>query len=279
MSSGLPAPPQLIAHRGGAGLAPENTLAAFLDAVERWQADLIELDVRLTADGRCVVIHDARVDRTTDGTGDVASLPFAAIRELDAGYSFTPDGGATHPFRGRAVRVPAFDEVLDAVPPHTPLIVEIKTVEAQRPTLESIRRCGAEHRVIPASERAACLRLFRDYPGATSAPLEDIRRFYIQHRLHLAHWARPHFRTCQLPERYGTLRLITPRFVHDLHRHGVQLSVWTVNDPSDMDRLLDWGVDGLITDRPDVLAKLLVERSGRPPPPGLDRPVAPSERE
>lgn len=267
MSVALPPAPQLIAHRGGAGLAPENTLSAFLDAVDRWRADLIELDVRATADGRCVVIHDARVDRTTDGTGDVASLSFDALRELDAGHAFTADGGATHPFRGRGIRVPALDEVLEALP-RTPLIVEIKAAAAQRPLLDLIRRFDALDRIIPASEHAACLTLFRDYAGATSAPLEEIRRFYIQHLLWLARWARPRFRTCQLPERYGPLRLVTPRFVRDLHRHGIQLSVWTVNDPDDMRRLLDWGVDGIITDRPDTLSAVLTERTGRPPPPG-----------
>ncbi len=263
----LPPPPQLIAHRGGAGLAPENTLQAFVAAVDRWRADAIELDVRVTADGACVVIHDPSVDRTTDGTGDVASFTLSRLRQLDAGHRFSPEGGDDHPYRGRGVRVPTFDEVLEAVP-DTPLIVELKTAAAQRPLLDVIRRHDAFDRVLPAGEHAAFLSELRDYPGLRSAPTEAVRAFYVVHRLHLARWVRPRFDACQVPERAGALRLVTPRFVRELHRHGAQIAIWTVNDAAAMHRLLDWGVDGIITDRPDRLAAVLHERDGRPLPPG-----------
>lgn len=88
--------PLRIAHRGGAALAPENTLAAFRSAVDRWNVDMIELDVRASADGRCVVIHDPTVDRTTDGVGPVSAMSHAELAELDAGYRFTPEIGRAH---------------------------------------------------------------------------------------------------------------------------------------------------------------------------------------
>lgn len=265
----LPPPPQLIAHRGGAGLAPENTVEAFDRAVKLWRADLIELDVRATADGHCVVIHDPTVDRTTDGAGPVSGHTLASLRDLDAGHRFTPDGGATYPFRGRGVVVPTIDEVLELLPA-TPLIVELKTADAQAPLLDAIRRHDAYGRVIPAGEHAAFLTLFRDYPGPVSAPSESLRRFWIAHRLHLARLRHPGFDTCQVPETVGSLRLVTPRFIRDLHHHRVQVSVWTVDEPADMGRLLDWGVDGIITNRPDRLARLLHTRIDRPLPPGLE---------
>lgn len=263
MSGGpLADPPHLIAHRGGSALAPENTVAAFRQAVERWNVDLIELDVRASADGHCVVIHDATVDRTTNGTGDVAALTLAALRELDAGHTFSADGGASHPFRGQGVRIPTFDEVLEAVP-ETPLIVEVKAADAQRPLLDAIRRYGAEQRVIPSGERAADRTLFHDYPGVSGASSEQMRAYYIKHRLRLGRFFRPGFDTCQVPEVWEGRRVVTPALVRDLHRHGVVIHVWTVDDAADMHRLLDWGVDGLVTDRPDVLERVLVERGQR----------------
>ncbi|MGH7483850.1 MAG: glycerophosphodiester phosphodiesterase [Longimicrobiales bacterium] len=263
----LPAPPHLIAHRGGAALAPENTLHAFRQSVERWRVDAIELDVRATADGACVVIHDAMLDRTTDGTGRVADLPLAAVREFDAGYRFTSDDGLSYPLRGTGIRVPTFDEVLEALPV-TPLIVEVKEEPAQRPLLDAIRRHRAQERVIPAGERAADRTLFVDYPGWTSGSSEQLRRFWLLNRLRLGRFWRPTFETCQVPERHGGMRVVDRRFISGLHRHGVLVHVWTVNDIADMERLLDWGVDGLVTDRPDRLAQMLHRRVDRPLPPG-----------
>src|SRR5262245_46925820 len=108
--------PLLIAHRGGSGLAPENTMAAFTRAVELWQPDMFELDVHASADGACVVIHDPTIDRTTNGAGPVASRSLAELQSYDAGYRFTADGGRTFPFRNQGVRIPTLDEVLSAFP-------------------------------------------------------------------------------------------------------------------------------------------------------------------
>src|SRR5512142_834438 len=111
----LAGPPLLVAHRGGAGLAPENTLPAFLSARDDWGADMIELDIHLTADGQVVVIHDPVVDRTTDGSGPVAAKTLAELRELDAGYRFTTTEHS-YPFRRQGVRIPLLAEVLEALP-------------------------------------------------------------------------------------------------------------------------------------------------------------------
>lgn len=267
--------PLLIGHRGAAGLAPENTLPSFREAVERWAVDMIELDVRATADGACVVIHDATVERTTDGAGAVAGMTLPELRELDAAYRF-PDGSGAHPYRGRGITIPTLDEVLTAFP-EMRFTVEIKVGTAQEPLAAVIRNHDAADRVIVAGMNHRDQARFSDYDGATSAPTRTVRTFVLLHRLRLA-WLWPRTAAVfQVPERHPWdapegegHRIVTPRFVRDAARRGVPVHVWTVNDPAAMRRLLDWGVDGLITDRPDIGARVLAEHVGRPLPPGRD---------
>ena len=148
----------LVAHRGGGQLAPENTIEAFRGAVETWWADMLEMDVRLTKDGEVVVIHDATVDRTTDGTGRVADLSLQEIRSLDAGYRFIDPFGVPS-FRGRGSVIPTLDEVLTAFPGMR-LNIEAKESAVARPLVEVVARHGAEQRVLVEGEGlpAACRR-------------------------------------------------------------------------------------------------------------------------
>lgn len=258
--------PLLVGHRGAAGLAPENTMPSFREAVERWSVDMVELDVRASADGHCVVIHDDTVDRTTDGTGPVAGKTLAELRALDAGYHFT-DGDGGHPFRGQGITIPTLEEVLAAFP-DTRFTIEVKIGTAQPGMLEAIRKLDAAGRVIAAGMDPADRTLFGDFDGPVSGDNRSVRRFYLLHRLHLA-WLWPRSADVfQVPEERGSLRVVTRRFVADARRRGVPVHVWTVNDSDDMARLLHWGVDGLITDRPDRGARVLSDALGRPLPPG-----------
>lgn len=266
-ASYLAGAPLLIAHRGGAALAPENTVTAFRQAIDWWGADVLEIDVRPTADGEVVVLHDARVDRTTDGTGPVAALPLARVRELDAGYRFTLDGGLSYPYRGGDVHIPTFREVLDTFPGHR-INVEIKDARAARRTREIATEAGAEGRVLLAAGRLASRRAAGSWRGASSASGEELRRFYLLHRARLAHLYRPGVDALQLPQRHGGREIPTGSFVRDAHALNLAVHVWTVDLPADMRRLLENGVDGIVTDRPDRLARVLHERVGRPLPPG-----------
>ena len=259
--------PLLIAHRGGALLAPENTLLAFRRALEWWNADILEVDVQPSRDGEAMVIHDATVDRTTDEQGRVDQRTAAEIRALDAGFRFSPDGGRSFPFRGQGVRVPTLAEMLEALPTAR-VNVEIKDVRVQERVWQTVESAHAEHRVLIAADRRANRSRFRAYPGPTSAPLEEVRRFYFLHRLGAAAVCRLSSDAFQIPERFGGRRIVTPRFVADAHARNVPVHVWTVNRPDDMQRLLDWGVDGLVSDRPDLLADLLHREWGRPRCPG-----------
>jgi glycerophosphoryl diester phosphodiesterase len=259
--------PLLIAHRGGAGLAPENTMAAFTRAVQLWAPDMFELDVHASADGACVVIHDPTIDRTTNGAGSVAALTVAELQSYDAGYRFTPDGGKTFPFRGQDVRIPTIDEVLAAFP-RMRITVEIKTAAAQKPLFAALERAQAQDRVIAAGEFRRYRTEFGAWKGCVSASREDAIPFLALHSLKLSRLARMNAHVVQTCERLGKRQILSPSLIRALHARNILVHVWTVNERADMERLLDWGVDGIITDRPDRLSEVLHERVGRPLPPG-----------
>ncbi len=229
---------------------------------------MLEMDVRLTADGEVVVLHDPTVDRTTDGRGAVASMTWHELRELDAGARFTdPQGRAT--FRAGGVRVPRFEEVLEAFP-HTRLNVEVKCPEVARPFVECVRRHGAEHRVLLAAEHERCRRAVRGYPGPWGASRSQLRPFWVLHRTVLGRVYTPRVDALQVPFRYRGREVVSARFLAEAHRRNLPVHVWVVDEPDDMRRLLALGVDGIQTDRPDRLARVLHEVTGRPPPPGLE---------
>jgi glycerophosphoryl diester phosphodiesterase len=262
----LAGPPLLVAHRGGARLAPENTLEAFRRAAEWWRADMLEMDVRATRDGEVVVIHDATVDRTTDGTGPVAAFTYDQLARLDAGYQYRDSAGRPS-FRGTGVRIPRFEDVLEAFP-GARLNVELKEPEAARGLVETVRRHGAEHRVLIAAEFERSRRSVRGYPGPWGASRHHVLGFVVLHRLPQGGPYTPAADVLQVPELWKGVRIVTPRFVEEAHRRNLPVQVWTVDDPDDMRRLLSWGVDGIQTDRPDLLAEVLEHAVGRPRAPG-----------
>jgi len=259
--------PLLIAHRGGARLAPENTLVSFRNAVQVWGADMLEMDVRATRDGEVIVIHDETVDRTTEGTGPVSDLTWARIRELDAGYRFQDLQGA-HSFRGKGVRIPRFEEVLEAFP-QVRLNVEAKDRRSAAGLVEAILRHGAQDRVLVAAEREGNRKGVRGYPGPWGASRRHVTGFVLLVPTPLGRFFTPGCDVLQVPEEHGGIRILTPRFLAEAHKRNIPVHVWTVDEPDRMRRLLALGVDGIQTDRPDLLAQVLMEVVGRPPPPSL----------
>ena len=259
--------PLLMAHRGGSHLAPENTVYAFRRALEWWRADLLEIDVQPTACGDAVVIHDPTVDRTTDGTGPVASFTVAELKRLDAGYRFTPDGGASYPLRGAGVGLSTIREVLEAFP-HARINVEIKDARAQQAVWDAVHGLHAVHRVlIAAGDRNNRLR-FREYAGPVSAGRQDVVALYALHKAHcIALWT-PTVDAFQIPEILDDRRVLDRRMVMELHARNVAVHVWTIDAEADLRRLLEWGVDGIVTDRPDRLGRILHQLGRRPLPPG-----------
>jgi glycerophosphoryl diester phosphodiesterase len=256
--------PLFFAHRGGAALAPENTLAAFEQGVALG-ADALELDIQTTREGEIVVIHDTTVDRTTNGSGPVSAYSLDELRWLDAGYRFTPDGGRTYPYRGQGIAVPRLREVFERF---AGLRVNIDLKESsparERRLWELIQECGAEDRVLVASgDLHEPIVRFRRLEGgrvATSASAREIRAFILAVGAHVSGWLRPAYDALQVPEVYRNIRLVSRRTVAAAHRRGLAVHVWTVDERADMERLLDLGVDGIMTDRPDVLAQVLAGR-------------------
>ena len=241
-------------------------MTAFRQAVDEWDAEMLETDVRLTADGRVVVLHDETVDRTTDGTGPVRNMTWDEVRRLDAGYRFR-DAAGEFPWRGRGVRIPLFDEVLEELP-RMRIMVEPKAAEAAGPLAEVIRAREAEHRVLIGAEFERTRDGARGYGGPWGASRSQVMLFWLLHRVPvIGRWYVPAVDAFQVPETSGRYRVVTPAFVRAAHRANIPVHVWTVDDPDDMRRLLEWGVDGIQTDRPDLLADVLAEVAGRAPAP------------
>lgn len=259
--------PLFVAHRGGAKLAPENTMTAFRAAVERWDVDVLEMDVHATSDGELVVIHDETVDRTTDGDGAVRDLTLRDLQVLDAGYRFV-DLEGVHSFRGRGVAVPRFLDVLEAFP-GVRMNVDAKGEGTTPRLIEAVRAAGAEERVLLASVGEAGRADRHGYLGPTSASRRQIRFFYHLHRLPGGGPYTPRTDALQIPYRWEGRQVATPRLLYEASRRNLPVHVWTVDDPEVMRRLLAWGVDGIQTDRPDLLAEVLSRETGRVPPPGL----------
>ena len=255
--------PAILAHRGASARAPENTLEAFRLAVEEGAGGL-ELDVHATRDGEIVVIHDATVDRTTDGSGAVAGMTLEELRRLDAGYRFSPDGGRTFPYRGRGTRIPTLAEVY-AQFPDVRVNADLKETRAgtEEVVLRVIRRAAAEVRTLVASNDHAVVRRFRRASGGrirTAASRREIAAFYLMSCSRLEALGRPAYDALQVPVEHKGITLVTPRFLGAAHSRDVRVDVWTINDAAEMRRLWDLGVDGVMTDRPGVLASLLEER-------------------
>lgn len=243
-------------------------MPAFQAAVEQWGSDMLELDVRLSRDGVVVIIHDETVDRTSDGTGPVGSFSFRELQELDAGYRFVdPDGAAS--FRGKGVSFPRLDELLETLPGMR-LNIETKEPQVSRPLVELIRRHGAEERVLVAAEFERCRRSARGYPGPWGASRHHVFAFWLMHRLPGGSPYTPAADILQVPEVWKGLQIVSPSFVRAAHARNLPVQVWTVDDPDDMRRLLAMGVDGIQSDRPDLLARVLTEVAGRPPAPAME---------
>lgn len=257
--------PLNVAHQGGEDLWPSNTMLAFGNAAALG-ADMLDTDMHATRDGVLVLSHDATLDRLTDTRGRIADLTFAQVRAADAGYRFTPDGGRTFPFRGRGVRVPTLTELLRAFP-GMPLSIEIKQASPSigAPFCRALRAAGATGRVLVSSFSDAAIHSFRAAcpEVATSLTGRELRPLVLLGKVGLGWLAPLPGRAAQVPVQAGGITVVTRGFVNDMHSRGAAVQVWTVNDPEEMRRLTRMGVDGILTDRPDLLRAVLAQERGR----------------
>ncbi len=243
--------PQVFAHRGGSALGPENTIAAF-DLGVAAGADGLELDVHLSADGVVVIHHDKTLERTTSGAGPLARLTAAELARIDAGCRFCR--GSEFPFRGQGIGVPTLREVLERYR-ELPIVIEMKVDSAEmgEAVAAEVRRADAVDRVCAAGFGCRAVRAARAAipEMASSACALEVRvalyRSWVR-------WPVRHveYGGYQVPETAEGQRIVSPSFVRHAHQADLKVQVWTVDEEPDMRRLLHWGVDALISNRPDL---------------------------
>jgi glycerophosphoryl diester phosphodiesterase len=254
--------PLVIAHQGGDGIWPGDTLYAFEKAVETG-ADILEMDAHITRDDQIVVMHDEKVDRTTEGTGLIEDLTLEELKQLDAAHQWSNDDGKTFPFRGQGIEVPTLDEVFQKFP-QMRYIIEIKLTEnpIDKPLCNLIRKYNMQDKVLIASFHDEAMQKFRQTcpEVATSASRGEVTMFVLLGKVFLSGLIVPQYQSIQPPYNPAesmNIPIMTERFIREAHARNIKVEPWTVNDPELMKQYIEWGVDGIITDRPDLMIELL----------------------
>ena len=266
--------PLVIAHQGGERLFPSNTLYAFEQA-HNMGVDMFELDIHRSKDGHLVVIHDDTVDRTTDGQGKIAEMDLAEIQGLDAGYYWTEDS-TSYPYRAKGIQIPTLAELFEAYPA-MPMVIDIKQKESaiEQALCNLLRQYNKTSDIIIGSFHKSALELFRQLcpEVPTSIHPAEVRNMVLYNYSRLDALFRPKANfafhpkanfafqpkaiAAQVPMRSGRIQIINSRFIKLARQRNVAVHVWTINDPEEMQQLIDLGVDGIMTDRPDILLELL----------------------
>ena len=248
---------EVIAHRGGAGEWPPETLFAFTEAV-KIGVDVLEMDVYLTKDQHLVLMHDETVDGTTNGHGQIRKLTLAQLKKLDAGYRWTNDGGKTFPHRSKGITVPTLKEIFEAFPTMR-MNIEMKSSSVS--PVKALSRLIDEHKmtnnVLVASFSDQFLEDFRKLSPdvATSMSTPELLHFVLKKTLPQTHTRQPD--AVQLRDRITVVNLVSKTLVNKAHTLNLPVHAWTVNNVSDMKRVIALGVDGIITDYPTRLVKLV----------------------
>jgi len=252
--------PLHISHRGGARIGPENTLPTFQRAVEVSRTDMLEFDVRRTSDGVIVVHHDPDVDRTTNGNGPIQALSFKELQELDAGFSFSPDGGNSYPHRGEGYKVPELAEVLHSFP-DVLFHIDVKQNEPaiEEEVFKLIRDAGLSERTCIGSACDDVGRRVRHTAGMmpTFPGKDGLKRLYILFRLKLLRLYPLAHEVISIPQIDKGKEVLSESLVAHLRSRGKKVFTFIVDDPEQQERVLDMGVDGVMSDRPDILRETM----------------------
>ncbi len=245
--------PICLAHRGSTILWPENTLTAIQGAADHG-CRYIETDLRMTRDGVVVLFHDHRLEALTNGTGKIEHHSWEDLRKLDAAYHFDRD--QDFPLRGKGIRIPTLEEVLDTFP-HMNFNIDLKQPGIEPVVAGIIRRKKCHHRVLIASFSTRRIRRCTarlDHPTATSAGMGQAVGFWLLSRLGRNVSLRT--QVLQVPGK-KIISYVDKKLISAAHASGLQVHVWTVNRKEEMTRFLELGVDGIVTDRIDILSKLV----------------------
>lgn len=249
----------VIAHAGGDGVWPGNTMFAFQHAVDIG-SDVLEMDMHITKDNVLVLMHDESVDRTTDGTGEIEAMTLDELKNLDAGYDWSNDNEATFPFRGQNITVPTLEEVFTTFP-DMKMVIEIKKSNASMivPFCDMIRTHNMQDKVIVASFYDDKMKQFRKTcpEVATSSAKQETTTFVLLSKVFLTSFYSPQFYSLQVPEESSGITVMTELFVRAAHERNLAVEPWTIDDEETMRKFISWGVDGIMTDRPDILVEIL----------------------
>lgn len=259
--------PLVIAHQGGELLAPSNTMASFENAANMG-VDVLETDIHITKDGHLVTIHDPSVNRTTNGKGDVADLTLAELQALDAGYHFK-DLDGNYSFRGKGVYIPTVEEMFQTFD-DMKIEIEIKDdnpperiEEIASKLWDLIGKYQMEEKVIIGSFDQKILQTFEKYAKgrvAVTAGKQEVKSFVVFHKFFLRNLYVPKVDAFQIPVEDSGFDLTDQRLIDGAHRLGMEIHYWTIDDPKAMEKLIDAGADGILTNRPDLLLNLLEEK-------------------
>ena len=259
--------PRVIAHRGDSRNYPENTLPAFRSAVEMG-IDVVETDIHITKDGVLVIWHDPTLERNTDGRGRIEDHTLAELRTYDAGYTFTPDGGRSYPFRGKGIRICTLAEALEACPGQR-FNIDLKTrcPEIVDEFVKVIREHDACDRVVGASFHLSNLRRLRKAAPEilTSITTAEVVPLLLRQKTHTLPSSFSRKIIFQIPRRASFIKVVTPSFVRQMHERGAVVMVWTINDEASMRELFSMGVDSVMTDDPALVIKVAEDMGLRTP--------------
>ncbi|MBB5212429.1 glycerophosphodiester phosphodiesterase [Microbulbifer hydrolyticus] len=254
--------PLVIAHAddSGAGLYPGNT-PVFLQQMAAMKVDVLEMDVHATADNELVLMHDATVDRTTDGEGAIVDKTLADLKTLNVAYNWSRDG-KSYPYRDSPQRILTVDEVFRQYPKY-PMVIELKSPgeDAAQSLCRKLKAFNKSNQVIVSSFHQQAIDAFRRDCGhvATGAGGDDVKVFALATRVGAFRLLSPNYQALHIPVEYDGINLVSANAVAQAQNHGVRVDVWTINDELQMRRLIEMGVDGIMTDRPDRLIKVIEE--------------------
>jgi glycerophosphoryl diester phosphodiesterase len=256
--------PLVIAHQGGDGLWPGDTMYAFEKAIDAG-VDVLEMDAHITKDGQLVLMHDEEVDRTTDGSGLIEDRTLDELKQLDAAYKWSNDDGKTFPYRGKNIQVPTLEELFQKFP-QMRYVIEIKLTQnpIDKPLCNLIRQHEMQDKVLIASFHDEAMQNFRKIcpEVATSASRTEVRNFVLLGKVFLSGLLAPKYQSIQPPydpKESMNIPIMTERFVQEAHAKNIKVEPWTVDDPELMKKYINWGVDGIMTDRPDLMIDVLTE--------------------
>ena len=253
--------PIVMAHRGGMGLWPENTLYAFEHAA-RLGVDVMEIDVRQTKDGEIVVIHDDVLERVSNGIGAVNDKTLEELKTLDFAYNFIKDGSDKPELRGTGITISTLREIFRSLPDsYFNIDIKDNSQKFVRSVLELIRNEGMLEKVVIGSFYDNIVNLVNSEASdfTTSAAAREAWVLFLLNKIALGRLHQPTGVAYQIPVRHKGMEVVTPSLVRTAHSLGQEVHVWTIDDPLEMKQLLEMGVDGIVTNRPDIALQVIKE--------------------